>query len=126
MAQFLGEDKIKHIPEKERVRVRLGTSFDVTARRKQTSFKNLPTPSNQSRKTLRVVESGARITFKNAKNAQQKVVYREVIPGEWKIVSSSAEYQKISKDNAEWQLTVPEKGQVQLDFRVQVTVKHRL
>lgn len=123
LSQFIGEDKIKHIPENERVRVRLGSSFDVTARRKQTSFKNLPPSSSNAKKLLRVIESGAKVTFKNAKNTQQKIIYREVIPGEWKIVSSSAEYKKISKDNAEWQLTVPAKGQVKIDFRVQVTLR---
>jgi hypothetical protein len=121
LSQFLGEDVIRHIPEGERVRVRLGSSFDVTARRKRTSFKNVPVTGGL-KKVVRSTESGVRVTFKNAKNVSQKVTYREVIPGEWKIISSNAEYKKVSKDNAEWQISVPAKGKASLDYKVQVTL----
>ncbi|NBW81749.1 DUF4139 domain-containing protein, partial [bacterium] len=121
MSQFLGEDAIRHIPEGERVRVRLGSSFDVTARRKRTSFKNVPVTGGL-KKVVRSTESGVRVTFKNAKNSAQKVIYREVIPGEWKILSSNTEYKKVSKDNVEWQISVPAKGKLSLDYKVQVSL----
>lgn len=121
MSQFLGEDNIRHVPEGERVRVRLGSSFDVMARRKRTSFKNVPVTGGL-KKVVRSTESGVRVTFKNAKSKAQKVIFREVIPGEWKITSSSAEYKKINKDNAEWQVEVPAKGKANLDYKVQVTL----
>lgn len=123
MSQFIGEDNIRHTPEGERVRVRLGRSFDVTTRRKRTSFKNLPA-SGGTKKFVRNSETGVRVTFKNAKSVAQQVIYREVIPGDWKIVSSNHDHKKISKDNAEWQLSVPAKGKVVLDFRVQVGLRN--
>lgn len=121
LSQFLGEDTIRHTPEGERVRVKLGRSFDVTGRRKRTSFKSV-VPGAPMKKMIRVSETGVRVTFKNAKAVAQRVIYREVIPGEWKMLSSSHDYKKISKDNAEWQIAVPAKGQVSVVFRVQVAL----
>lgn len=122
VSQFIGEDKIRHTPEGERVRARLGKSFDVSARRKLVSFKNLPSVG-WMKKTVRQGETGIRVTFRNAKNSSQKVIYREVIAGEWKIVSESQDHKKLSQDTAEWQLTVPAKGQLTLNFRVQVALR---
>lgn len=121
-SQFLGEDNIRHTPEGERVRVNLGRSFDVMARRKKTSFKNVAL-SQRMTKRLSVTETGIRVILKNAKNTSQKVFYREVIPGEWKIISASHDFKKISRDHAEWQISVPAKKQVVLDFRAQVTMR---
>src|SRR3954462_11959787 len=38
-AQFVGEDSIDHTPKNEKVRLKLGEAFDVTATKKQTEFK---------------------------------------------------------------------------------------
>ncbi|NBX15910.1 MAG: DUF4139 domain-containing protein [Proteobacteria bacterium] len=122
VSQFIGEDKVKHTPEGERVRIRLGRSFDVSARRKMTSFKNLPSVG-WMKKTIRQTESGFRITFKNAKATAQNLNYREVLGGEWKIVAENRKHRKLSQDTAEWQMTVPARGQLTLDFRVQVALR---
>jgi len=120
ISQFIGEDTIRHVPIDERVRVRLGHSFDVTARRKRTSFRNIPPPA-QLKKVARVSESGIRVVFKNAKANAQKIVHRETIPGEWKILSSSLEYKQLSKDTVEWQVNVPATGRAVLEYKVRVT-----
>src|SRR5512143_111070 len=39
--QFVGEDRIDHTPKNEKVRLKLGEAFDVTAERKQTDFRKL-------------------------------------------------------------------------------------
>jgi hypothetical protein len=121
-SQFIGEDKVKHTPEGERVRVSLGRSFDVSARRKMIAFKNLPSVG-WMKKTVRQTESGLRITFKNAKSTAQKLSYREVLSGEWKIVSESQKHKKLSQDTAEWQINVPAQGQATLEFRVQAALR---
>jgi len=118
-AQFIGEDTIRHTPEGERVRVGLGQSFDVTARRKRMSFEDTTTKLDAD-KRVRVGESTVRVRFKNAKSAAQKIVYREAFPGEWKLLSSTHEHKRLSKTNEEWQLVIPSKGEVTVNFRVQV------
>lgn len=122
-SQFIGEDNIKHTAENERVRVRLGSSFDVTARRKKLSFKNIPAPANL-RKTIRVVEYSNRVTLSNAKASEQNVIYRESIPGEGKIQQSSREYSLLGKGNVEWKLTIPAKGKISLDYTVRANLRN--
>lgn len=48
-AQFVGEDRIDHTPKNEKVRIKLGETFDVTADKKQTDFKRLPNPAKGKR-----------------------------------------------------------------------------
>ncbi len=50
-AQFVGEDRIDHTPRNEKVRLKLGESFDVTADKKQTDFRSCPSPSAAPRCT---------------------------------------------------------------------------
>lgn len=116
--QFIGEDNIRHVPEGERVRVQLGRSFDVTARRKALSFKVLA-----AKKNLHESEASVRVTFKNAKANPQKIFYRESFPGEWKLVNPSHDGKRLNKDTNEWALTVPAKGETVLNFRVKVALK---
>ena len=40
-AQFIGEDRVDHTPKNEKVRLKLGDAFDVTADKKQTDFKKI-------------------------------------------------------------------------------------
>jgi hypothetical protein len=61
--QFVGEDAIDHTPKNEKVRLRLGDAFDVTARRRQTDFKSLGA-QGQYRYAF---ETAFQIDLKNAK-----------------------------------------------------------
>jgi hypothetical protein len=40
-AQFVGEDKIDHTPKNEKIRLKLGEAFDVTADKKQISYEKV-------------------------------------------------------------------------------------
>ena len=117
LSQFLGEDRISHVPENENVRVRLGSSFDVTARKKRLKFKNLPSIRGR-RKDIRVVEYTERVTFKNAKNAEQKIIYRDSLPADSDILKSSFKHKSLGNGNTEWSAQVPAKGQLVLEYSV--------
>jgi len=121
LSQFLGEDKIRHVPENERVRVRLGTSFDVTARKRQLSYKNLPTIREQ-RKEVRVVEFTNRVVFSNAKDREQQVIYREGLPGDAKILKTTFEQKMLGKGTAEWRTVIPAKGKRVLEYTVRAKI----
>jgi hypothetical protein len=75
-AQFVGEDNIDHTPKNEKVRLKLGEAFDVTADKKQTDFKKLPNPS----KGTALFESSYEIVLKNAKKEAVTVTIQEPIP----------------------------------------------
>lgn len=115
-AQFVGEDSIDHTPKNEKVRLKLGQAFDVTADKKQTDFKKLPNPA----KGNALFESAYEIVLKNAKKEPVTVVVQEPVPGDWKMLKSSHEHSKAASNTALWEINVPAEGKTTLTYRVQV------
>jgi hypothetical protein len=115
-AQFVGEDHIDHTPRNEKVRLKLGEAFDVTADKKQTDFKILPNPA----KGNRLYESAYEIVLKNAKKEAATVTVQEPIPGDWKIMKENHRSTKATSNTAVWKIDVPADGSTTLTYRVQV------
>jgi hypothetical protein len=115
-AQFVGEDNIDHTPKNEKVRLKLGEAFDVTADKKQTDFKRLPNPA----KGNALFESAFEIVLKNAKKDAVIVTVQEPIPGDWKMQSESHPHEKAASNTAFWHISVPAEGSAKLSYRVQV------
>lgn len=115
-AQFVGEDRIDHTPKNEKVRLKLGESFDVTADKKQTNFKKLPNPA----KGNSAFESAYEIVLKNARKEAVTVTVQEPVPGDWKILSESHPHTKATSNTAVWKINVPAEGQVTLTYRALV------
>ncbi len=115
-AQFLGEDEIDHTPKGETVKLKLGESFDVTARRKQTSFKKLSGTSAYNY----AFEAGFETELKNARAEPVKVKVLEELPGDWTMVKASQPHTKESASLASWVLEVPAEGAVTLTWLAQV------
>ncbi len=112
-SQFVGSDAIDHTPKNESVRLHLGDSFDVTASKKQTDYKVIDSGS--------VYESAYQIVLRNAKQTSETVLVVEPIPGDWNMVSSSAEYHKSSSSTATWSIRIPPGGATTLTYRVRIT-----
>lgn len=115
-AQFVGEDSIDHTPKNETVRAKLGDAFDVTATKKQTDFKKLPSPE----KGTSLFESAYEIVIKNARKDEVTVTVQEPIPGDWRMVSTSHTHKKATSNMAEWHVKVPAEAQTTFTYRVQV------
>ncbi|HEX6297948.1 MAG TPA: DUF4139 domain-containing protein [Burkholderiales bacterium] len=115
-AQFVGEDRIDHTPKNEKVRLKLGDAFDVTADKKQTDFKRRE-PTNRA---SYVYESAYEIVVRNAKKEAATVVVREPVPGDWMMLEESQRHAKVAAGTAEWKLEVPAEGATTLRYRVLV------
>jgi hypothetical protein len=115
-AQFVGEDRIDHTPKNEKVRLKLGEAFDLTADKKQTDFRRRE-PTNRA---SYVYESAYEIVLKNAKKEAATVVVREPVPGDWTMLEESHRHAKVAAGTAEWQLKVPAEGSTTLRYRVLV------
>ncbi len=115
-AQFVGEDRIDHTPRGEKVRLKLGEAFDVTADKKQTRFQKIAGTSRYST----VIESAYQIELKNAKDEAVTVRVMEPVPGDWEMLAESHPHQKPTSNTAVWQIQVPAKGKTVLDYRVRV------
>ena len=115
-AQFIGEDSIEHTPKNEKVRLKLGNAFDVTADKKQTDFKRLPNAGKYGF----VSESAYETVLKNAKKEAVTVTVQEPIPGDWQILSTSQAHTKAASNMAVWKVTVPAEGKAVLTYRTLV------
>lgn len=110
-AQFVGEDNIDHTPKNEKVRLKLGDAFDVTADKKQTDFKKI---------SDRTFESVYEVVIKNAKAEAVRVKVQEPMPGDWTVVSESHRHTKEAAGTAVWMVDVPAEGKATLTYRVRV------
>ena len=115
-AQFVGEDRIDHTPKNEKVRLKLGDAFDVTADKKQTDYRRRE-PNN---KASYVGESAFEIVLRNAKTEAVTVTVREPVPGDWTMLDESHKHSKVAAGAAEWKVAVPAGGTTTLKYRVLV------
>lgn len=114
--QFVGEDRIDHTPKNEKVKLKLGDAFDVTATKKQTAFQK----AGESGRWSQINEAAFRIVLKNAKNTAVTVEVVEPIPGDWEILSENHPHSKETANTAIWKIEVPAEGSATLDYRVRV------
>jgi hypothetical protein len=112
-AQFIGEDRVDHTAKNEKVRLKLGDAFDVTADKKQTDFKKL----GGSGKYNYMFESGHEVVLKNAKKEAVVVTVQEPMPGDWQVLSESHPHSKGSSNTAIWKISVPAEGSTKLVYR---------
>ncbi len=113
LAQFVGGDTIAHTPRNDTVRLRLGNSFDVVARKRQTDFSLLTNCSAQS---------SYAIDFTNGKDSPQDVTVLEPMPGlDWMITSESQAHTKPTSRLAQWLVHLPADGKATLTYTANVT-----
>jgi hypothetical protein len=110
-AQFVGEDRVEHTAKNEKLKLRLGEAFDITAERKQTSYKRIAD---------NVSESAWRIELRNAKDEAVVVRVQEPMPGDWEMMQESLKHTKDSARVASWNVTVPAGGSTLLEYGVRV------
>ena len=115
-AQFVGEDHIDHTPKNEKVRLKLGDAFDVTADKKQTDFKKVAGDTRYNY----VFESAYEIVLKNAKKEAVTVTVQEPMPGDWKVLKESHPHTKGASNTSVWHITVPAEGKTILTYRALV------
>ncbi|MFA4968098.1 MAG: DUF4139 domain-containing protein [Sulfuritalea sp.] len=110
-AQFVGEDRIAHTAKNEKLKLRLGEAFDITAERKQTSYRKI---------TDNVVETAYRIDLRNAKDEAVTVRVQEPLPGDWEMLQESQKHTKESSRVASWNVAIPADGAAVLEYTVRV------
>jgi len=108
-AQFVGEDRIEHTAKNEKVKLKLGEAFDITAERKQTAYKKIAD---------NLAESSYRIDIRNAKDEAVTVRIQEPLPGDWEMIQESQKHTKESSRIAAWNVEVPADGAAVLEYTV--------
>lgn len=108
--QFLGEDQIDNTPIGEKIKVTVGNSFDIIGKRTQTSYEQV---SNNVERTSYSIE------LNNSKSESQDVKVVEHLSGNWEIIQSSDEYEKIDAFTVEFRVTVPANSTKTISYTVE-------
>ena len=110
--QFIGEDAIDHTPRDEKVRVKMGESFDVVGDRKQTSFQVFGSCSS---------DSEWEIALRNHKDGVEEVEIVEPMGGDWEVLASSGGT-PVKKDahTLTFTVKVPARGETKVTYKVRV------
>ncbi len=111
MRQFAGEDRIKHTPKDEDVRLRMGNAFDVVGERVQTDYERV---------AEKVHESAFEIKIRNHKENDITVDIVEPMTGDWKILSKSHDFVKKDARTAVFSVPVAQDGEAVVTYRVRV------
>lgn len=112
---FVGEDRVSHTPENEKITLKLGDAFDVTAEGKETER---VTHSKTS------WEASYELTFKNATENEATVEYTQYFPYDWTITKGTDKGTKNTSSQNKWTVKVPSKGKTVLKFTVKVKEKN--
>jgi hypothetical protein len=110
--EFVGEDRIDHTPQDEKVRLALGKAFDVVAERKQTNFRRI---------SDRVAETSYEIDVRNRKKERVTVIVIEHPQGDWDITQKTSDFTKKDSQTVEFPVTVEPGGEVKLTYTVRTT-----
>jgi len=112
---FIGEDRIRHTPEKAQIRLKTGQAFNLTATRHQLAFKRLPVEQPYRQHFEIQLETRLR-------NAGQDAVMVEVAEnfnGEWLLKEGVKPHSSQSRF-AIWKVLVPAQGEAVLKLKVSV------
>jgi hypothetical protein len=109
--QFIGEDAIDHTPRDEKVRVKMGESFDVVGDRKQMNWKSI---------SGCVSESDWEIDLRNHKDSAVDVEVYEPIGGDWEILSESHPHTKKDAHTFTFKPHIDARKDVKVTYRVRV------
>jgi len=119
MVQFAGEDKIDHTPDGKSLNLKLGNAFDITAEKRQTDFRKLPSPEASPGKDSHKFQSSHEISITNAKKIPVNIIVSEPVPGDWRITKSSHPHTKKSSNLALWTIKIPPGEKVALTYTVE-------
>ncbi|MFC1541434.1 DUF4139 domain-containing protein [Candidatus Latescibacterota bacterium] len=110
--EFIGEDSIKHTPKNEKVRLVLGTSFDIVAERRVADSKRI---------SRTIIEESIEISLRNRKEETVIITAVEHFWRDWEIISKSDNFVKKDANTAEFTVEIPADSEKIISY----TVRHR-
>jgi hypothetical protein len=111
--QLIGEDDLDHTPVDEKVRLKLGDSFDLVALHKETNRVAQSSKDNRSRASYE-------ITLRNHKKTDVTIDCIEHANGQWKITDSSQPYIKKTADVFEFAVPVLAGGEAKVTYTIDI------
>lgn len=109
--QLVGEDTVDHTPKDEKIRVKMGEAFDLTASRKQMNWEKIASDS---------YEASYEISLRNHKTEDVVIKVVEPLPGDWKVLEHSHPFTKMDSGTLSFDVPVAKEQSAQLKYRVRL------
>jgi len=110
--QLVGEDRIDHTPRDEKVVLKVGEAFDLVADRRQTEFEVVASGH--------VWEEAFEVVIRNHKQEDVVVQVVEPLPGDWRMLSNSHDFEKLDAFTVRFDVPVKAGGEATLQYRIQI------
>lgn len=108
--QFVGEDRIGHTPKDETIRLYIGNAFDLVGEQIHTNHREI-SPRNE--------RDSFRVSLRNRKEDETvEITYVGHFWGEWEVLETTHEFEKVDARTAEWTVAVPPGQEVQIEYTV--------
>ena len=111
--EFTGENEIDHLPKNEKLKLEMGSAFDLVGERKRTDF--------AVDSTAQTMDETFEIKLRNRKE-KDAVEIRVIEPlyrcANWKITAESLPHVKFDSHTAEFRVPVPADGETVLTYTV--------
>lgn len=111
--EFIGENDLDHLPKNEKLKLEMGSAFDLVGERKQKAF-NVDSTAKRMTETIE-------IKLRNRKE-KEDVEIRVIEPlyraTNWKISDASAEWTPYDSHTIEFRMPVPADGEAALTYQV--------
>ena len=107
--EFIGEDALYHTPRNEKVRLLLGTVFDIVAERKV---------GETSRISQTIREETIEISLRNRKEESVMITAVEHLMGDWEIIRKSGDFIKKDAYTAEFIVEIPADSEKTITYTV--------
>ena len=109
--QLVGEDTVDHTPKDEKIRVKMGEAFDLTAVRKQMNWEKIASDS---------YETSYEISLRNHKKEDVVIKVVEPLPGDWRVLENSHPYTKMDSGTLSFEVPVAKDKEAKLKYRVRL------
>lgn len=108
---FIGENRVAHTRAGGEVDVMIGRAFDLSATRKQTTFRRLGDRS---------VQVAYEIEVANSKKTSETVILEEKMSGDWEVVNQSQKGSRTDSTTYDFKLKVPAGGRASVSYEVRI------
>jgi hypothetical protein len=108
---FMGEDRIDNVPKAEKFDLYVGNAFDVVGKIKRTKFRSLG-PEGE--------ESSFEVWIANRKPEDARVVVAESIPGDWEMLETTLDYERVTANKVEFSFTVAADEEKTVEYSIRI------
>ena len=113
---FLGEDRIAITPVGEEMSIYIGDSRDVSVTQHKTVDRRINPRPSKHRVVIYDTEERIEAVVENFKDQAVTVDLIQYIPGEWDMVETNEDYEKLDNSTIVYSLDLPAKGKSELSF----------